>query len=121
MYRVTLVVKYLGWVDLNLGSSLSWWATTAAIYCPSWMVELSISKSTQPKYFTTRDTLYSSLLLHSTYYTGISGLSSPNQPEQLMLSFPGNPASIVDLDPALISSAHHALSPLPSAWFNLNE
>ena len=58
LYRVTLVVQYLGWADLNLESSHGWWATTAAIYCPSWMVEHSISKSTQPRYLTTRVTLY---------------------------------------------------------------
>ena len=28
-YRVTLVVKYLGWVDLDAGSSFGWWAATA--------------------------------------------------------------------------------------------
>ena len=30
VYRVTLVVEYLGWVDLDLGSSPGWWATTVA-------------------------------------------------------------------------------------------
>ena len=33
MYRVTLVVKYLGWVDLDVGSSFGWWAATVATYC----------------------------------------------------------------------------------------
>ena len=56
-YRVTLVVQYLGWVDLNLESSHGWLATTAAIYCPRWIVEHSISKLTQPRYLTTRVTL----------------------------------------------------------------
>ena len=27
MYRLTLVVEYLGWVDLDLGSFPGWWAT----------------------------------------------------------------------------------------------
>ena len=30
MYRVTMVVVHLGWVDSDLGSSLGWWAATAA-------------------------------------------------------------------------------------------
>ena len=29
-FRVTLVVEYLGYVDLDLGSSLGWWAATLA-------------------------------------------------------------------------------------------
>ena len=58
MYRVTLVVAYLGWVDLDLGSSPGWWAATVATYCPSRMVEPPKSKSTQPRYATTRVTLY---------------------------------------------------------------
>ena len=35
--RVTLVVEYLGWVDLDLGSSPGCWAATLANYCPSRM------------------------------------------------------------------------------------
>ena len=38
-YRVTLVVAYIGWDDLHLGSSPGWWAATVATYCPSRMVE----------------------------------------------------------------------------------
>ena len=34
-YRVTMVVVHLGWVDQDLGSSLGWWAATAATYCPT--------------------------------------------------------------------------------------
>ena len=34
-YRVTLVVKCLGWVDLDLGSSPGLWATAVATYCPT--------------------------------------------------------------------------------------
>ena len=30
LYKVTLVGEYLGWVDLNLGCSSGWWATTVA-------------------------------------------------------------------------------------------
>ena len=30
VYRVTLVVEYLGWVDLDLGSSPGWRADTVA-------------------------------------------------------------------------------------------
>ena len=37
----------LGWVDLDLGSSPGWWADIVATYCPSRMVELPKSKSTQ--------------------------------------------------------------------------
>ena len=29
----------LGWVDLNFGSSLGWWAASVATYCPSRVVE----------------------------------------------------------------------------------
>ena len=46
--RVTLVVEYLGWVDLDLGSSSDWWAATVATYCPSRMVEHPKSKSIEP-------------------------------------------------------------------------
>ena len=46
-------------VDLDLGSSLGWWAATVATYCPSRMVEHPKSKSTQPRFSTTRVTLYS--------------------------------------------------------------
>ena len=38
-YRVTLVVKYLGWVDFDVGSSSCWWAATVAIYNQRKMVE----------------------------------------------------------------------------------
>ena len=55
--RVTQVVEYLGWVDLDLGSSPGWWAATVATYCPSRMVEHPKSKSTKPRYSTTRVTL----------------------------------------------------------------
>ena len=57
VYRVTLVVAYIGWDDLHLGSSPGWWATTVATYCPSRMVEPPKPKSTQPRYATTRVTL----------------------------------------------------------------
>ena len=50
LYRVTLVVEYLSWVDLDLGSSSGWLAANVATYCPSRMVEHPKSKSTQPKY-----------------------------------------------------------------------
>ena len=56
-YRVTLVVEYLGWVDLNLECStilLGQYVTTVAANQPG---ELSKSKSTQPRYLTTRVTL----------------------------------------------------------------
>ena len=56
--RVTQVVEYLGWVDLDLGSSPGWWAATVATFCPGRMVEHPKSKSTQPRYSTTRVTLY---------------------------------------------------------------
>ena len=38
-YRVTLVVEYLGWVDLDWESSPGWWTGYVVSYCPSWMVE----------------------------------------------------------------------------------
>ena len=57
-YRVGLVVWQLGWVDLDLRSSPGWWAATVATYCPSRMVEHPKSKSTQPRYSTTRATMY---------------------------------------------------------------
>ena len=46
IYRETLVVEYIGCVDLVLGSSPGWWADTVATYCPSRMVEHPKSKST---------------------------------------------------------------------------
>ena len=57
-YRIRHLPGYLGWVDLDLVSSPSWWAATAATYCPSRMVEHPKSKSTQPRYPGTRWTLY---------------------------------------------------------------
>ena len=56
-YRVT-GGRIPRFVDLDLGSSPGWWAATVATYCPSRMVELPKSKSTQPRYSTTRVTLY---------------------------------------------------------------
>ena len=35
-------------VDLDLGICSGWWAATVAAYCPSRMMELPKSKSTQP-------------------------------------------------------------------------
>ena len=32
-YRVSRLPGYLGWVDLDLGSSPGWWAATVATYC----------------------------------------------------------------------------------------
>ena len=55
---VTQQVSDLGWVDLDLGDFPGWWAATVATYCPSRMVELPKSKSTQPRYATARVTLY---------------------------------------------------------------
>ena len=49
LHRVTLVVEYPGWVDLDLGSSPGWWAAIIASYCPSRVVEHPKSKSTQPR------------------------------------------------------------------------
>ena len=46
MYRVTVVVTHLGWVDSDLGSSPGWWAASVATYCPSRMVNILIL--TQP-------------------------------------------------------------------------
>ena len=57
-YRVGQVVADLGLVDLDLGSSLGWWAAPAATYCPSRMVKHTKSKSTQPRSTTTCPTLY---------------------------------------------------------------
>ena len=52
------VLEDLGWADLDLGSSPGWWAATVATYCPSRVVEHPKSKSTKPRYSTTRVTLY---------------------------------------------------------------
>ena len=52
LYRVTLVVEYLGWVDLDFGSSPGWWAANVATYGPSRVVEDAKSKSTQLRYST---------------------------------------------------------------------
>ena len=57
IYRVTLVVVHLGWVDIDLGSSPGWWAVTVATDCLSRMMEHLRSKSTQPRCTTTRVTL----------------------------------------------------------------
>ena len=42
----------LGYVDLDFGSFLGWWATTIATYCPSRMMEHLILISTQPRFET---------------------------------------------------------------------
>ena len=47
VYRVTLVVGYLGWVDLDLGSSPGCCAATVDTYCLSRMVEHSKSQQNQ--------------------------------------------------------------------------
>ena len=74
------MVDFLGWVDLDSGSSHGWWAAavatycatvatycaTVATYCPSRMVEHPKYKSTQPRYSTTRVTLYDIMLPTST-------------------------------------------------------
>ena len=39
----------LGYVDLDFGSSLGWWAATIATYCPSRMMEHLIPILTQPR------------------------------------------------------------------------
>ena len=48
LYRVTMVVAHLDWVDSDLGSSPSWWAVTAvaAVGCllPNRRVEHPKSK-----------------------------------------------------------------------------
>ena len=51
-------------VDLDLGKSPDWWAATVATYCPSRMGEYPKSKSTQPRYSTTRVTLYIDITIH---------------------------------------------------------
>ena len=58
MYRGTMVVVDLGWVDMDFRSSLGWRAVIVAIYCPSRMVEHPRSKSTQSRSMTTMVTLY---------------------------------------------------------------
>ena len=57
LYRVSLVVWQLGWVDLDLDNSPGWMAAIVATYCQSRMVEHLKSESTQPNCQTTRDTL----------------------------------------------------------------
>ena len=58
IYRVSLVVWQLGWVDLDLDNSPGWMAAIVATYCQSRMVEHLKSESTQPHCHTTWDTLY---------------------------------------------------------------
>ena len=58
VYRVTLVVVHLGWVDLDIGSSQGCLAAIVATYCPGRMVEHHKYKSTQPRCTTTSVTLY---------------------------------------------------------------
>ena len=48
LYRASHVLEYLGWVDIDLGSSPGWWATNVATYCPRRVVEHSKSNSTKP-------------------------------------------------------------------------
>ena len=48
IYRVSLVVWQLGWVDLDLDNSPGWMAAIVATYCQSRMVEHRKSMSTQP-------------------------------------------------------------------------
>ena len=57
-YRVTLVIEYLSWVDLDLESCPGWWAAAVVTYCPSRMVEHHKSKSTQPRYANTSVALH---------------------------------------------------------------
>ena len=57
IYRVALVVKYLGWVDLDFGCStilLGQYLAAIAAHQPR---ELLKFRSTQPRYSTTRATL----------------------------------------------------------------
>ena len=63
-------------VDLDLGSSAGWWAATVATYCPSRMVELPKSKETQPRYSTTRVTLYMCGKVKERRKIAFSGLSA---------------------------------------------
>ena len=48
VYRVPHPVASLGWVDLDLESSLGWWAVTLITYCPSRIAEPPKFKSIQP-------------------------------------------------------------------------
>ena len=84
-HRVTLVVEYLGWVDLNLGSSLDWWAAIVATPCPSRLVANAKSKSTQPRYSTARVTLYMSTVQLSVLISLGSKLCSKRQPGKVLL------------------------------------
>ena len=70
------MVEYLGRVDLDLGSCPGWWAATVATYCSSRMVEHPKSKSTQPRYSTTRVTLYKVDV--TTYYSTDRLICSPS-------------------------------------------
>ena len=45
-YRVGQVVVHLGWGDLDLVSSLGWWAATVATYCPCRLLEYRKPKTT---------------------------------------------------------------------------
>ena len=81
-----LVVWQLGWVDLDLGRSPSWWAATVATYCPSRMVEHSKSESTQPSCQTTSPTLYPVGRIMYAYVCVVSRGMSPAQAESAFLN-----------------------------------
>ena len=67
---MTLVVEYLGWVNLDLGSSPGWWAATVATYSPIRMVEHIKYKSTQPRYSTTSHPVAGTLQPVQTTHSG---------------------------------------------------
>ena len=56
-YRVTLVVEYLGWVDLHLEYSIILIGQKVAKMEAHQLGEFPKSKSTKPRYSTTRVTL----------------------------------------------------------------
>ena len=51
-YKVTHAVSNLGWIDLDLGSSLGWQDSTETTYCIGMMVQPHKSESTQPRHVT---------------------------------------------------------------------
>ena len=65
-YREVHLLRQLGWVDLNLESSPSWWAAIVATYCPGKMAEHPNYKSTQPNCFSSWTSLYAEHLLLNT-------------------------------------------------------
>ena len=60
VYRDVHLLRQLGWVDLDFGSSPGCWAVIVVTYCPSKIAEYPKSKSTQPICLSRWTSLYGS-------------------------------------------------------------